>query len=152
MDRKWKDEQWPGGAALALSVARSSELGAEEPRGCVHSGGGPVEGRQGHLPAVPQVAQVAQVAQAAPEHPRWARPQSEGLLQRPGSAAVSAAVEVPGHRRGGAESQPLEVSEAQGALGRRAVSPAPGSPQVPASIEDVCRRGSVRGGGECEYV
>ena len=111
-----------------------------------------MERRQGHLPVVPQVAQEAQVAQAAPERPRWARPQSEGLLQRPGSAAVSAAVEVPGHQCGGAESQPLEVSEAPGALGRRAESPASGSPRALASAEDACRRGSARGGGECEYV
>ena len=105
--------------------------------------------RQGYLLAVPQVAQVAQVAL---EYPRWARPRLEGPLRRPGFAAVSAVAEVPGHRRGGAESQPLEVSEAQGAPGRRAVSPVSGSPRVPASAEDACRRGSVQGGGECEYV
>ena len=111
--------------------------------------------RQGHLPAVPQVAQAAsQVAQAVQEDPRLAPPRWDGPLRRPGSAAVSVAVEVPGLRRGGAESQPLEVLEAQGALGRRAVSPASGSPQVavPASTAGACRRGSVRGGGECEYV
>ena len=105
-----------------------------------------MEKRQGYLLVVPQVAQVAL------EHPRRARPRLEGPLWRPGFAAVSAAAEVPGHRRGGAEFQLLEVSEAQGAPGRRAASPASGSPRAPASIEDACRRGSVRGGGECEYV
>ena len=108
-----------------------------------------MERRRGYPPAVPQVAQVAQVAQASPEHSRLVGPRSEGPLRRPGLAAVSAAAEVPGHRRGGAEFQPLEVSEAQGAPGRRAAS---GSPRAPALIEDACRRGSVRGGGECEYV
>ena len=105
-----------------------------------------MEKRQGYLLAVPQVAQVAL------EHPRWARPRLEGPPRRPGYVAVLAEAEVPGHRCGGAGSQPLEVSEALGALGRRAVLPASGSPRVPASTEDACRRGSVRGGGECEYV
>ena len=110
-----------------------------------------MEKRQGYLLAVPQVAQAAQVAL---EYPRWARPRLEGPLRRPGFGAVLAAAEVPGHRCGGAGSQPLEVSEALGALGRRAVLPASGSPQVavPASTAGACRRGSVRGGGECEYV
>ena len=109
--------------------------------------------RQGHLPAVPQVAQAAsQVAQAVQEDPRLAPPRWGGPLRRPGSAAVSVAVEVPGPRRGGTESQPLEVLEAQGALGRRALSPASGSPRVPAATEGACRLGPVWGGGGCEYV
>ena len=95
---------------------------------------------------------VSEVARAVPEYPRWARLRREGPLRRSGSAAGSAAAGAPGPRCGGAESRPLEASEAQVALGRRAVSPASGSPRVPASAEDACRRGSARGGGECEYV
>ena len=109
--------------------------------------------RQGHLPAVPQVAPAApQVAQAAQEDPRLAPARRGGPLRRSGYSAASVAVELPGPRCGGVESQLLEVLEAQGALGRRAVSPAPGSPRVPASTEGACRLGSVWGGGGCEYV
>ena len=126
------------------------------PRGCARFGGGPAEKRWGHLPAALQVAQaVSEAAQAVRGHPRWARPRWEGPLRRLGSVAESAAAGVPGPRCGGAESrplEPLEALEARVALGRRAVSPASGSPRVPASVEDACRRGSVRGGGECEYV
>ena len=112
-----------------------------------------MEKRWGHSPAALQVAQaVSEAAQAVRGHPRWARPRWEGPLRRLGSVAESAAAGVPGPRCGGAESQPPEASGARVALGRRAVSPASGSPRVPASAEDACRRGSVRGGGECEYV
>ena len=83
---------------------------------------------------------ASEVARAVSEYPRWARLRREGPLRRSGSAA------------GSAESRLLEASEAQVALGRWAVSPAFGSPRAPASVEDACRRGSVRGGGECEYV
>ena len=98
--------------------------------------------------------QVAQVAPVALEYLRRALLRLEGPLRRPESGVVLAAAEVPGHRCGGAGSQPLEASEALGALGHRAVLPASGPPQVavPASTADACRRGSVRGGGECEYV
>ena len=123
------------------------------PRGRACFGGGPAEKRRGHLPAVSRLALVAsEVARAVSEYPRWARLRREGPLRRSGSAAGSAAAGAPGPRCGGAESRLLEASEAQVALGRWAVSPAFGSPRVPASVEDACRRGSVRGGGECEYV
>ena len=99
-----------------------------------------MEKRWEHLPAASQVAQaVLEVARAVRGHPRWARPRWEGPLRRLGSAAESVAAGVPGPRCGGAESRPLEASEAQGALGRRAVSPALGLPRVPASTEDACR-------------
>ena len=112
-----------------------------------------MEKRWEHLPAASQVAQaVSEAAQAVRGHPRWARPRWEGPLRRLGPVAESAAAGFPGPRCGGAESRPLEASEAQVALGRWAVSPAFGSPRAPASVEDACRRGSVRGGGECEYV
>ena len=134
-----------GGLLRALSVAHSSELGAEALCGCVRFGEGPVEKCLG----CPRVG--LQAAQGAPEHLWWAWSQLAGLLRRPGSGAALAAAEAedPGHRCGGAGSQLLEA-----ALGRRAGSPAfgPRLAAVPASAAGACRRGSVWGGGECEYV
>ena len=95
---------------------------------------------------------ASEVARAVPEYPRWVRQRWAGPLRRLGSPAGLAAAGAPGPRCGGAESRPVEALEARAALGRRAVSPASGSPWAPASVEDACRRGSARDGGECEYV
>ena len=146
MDRKCKEmSSGQGGLLRALSVAHSSELGAEAPCGCARFGEGPVEKCLG----CPRVGLLA--AQEAPEYLWWAWSRQVGPLRRPGSGAALGPVEAvdPGHRRGGAGSQPLEA-----ALGRRAGSPALG-PRLAAAqafAADACRQGSVWGGGECEYV
>ena len=138
-----------GGLLRASSEAHSFELGAEALCGRVRFGEGPVEKCLGY----PRVG--LQAAQGAPEHLWWAWLRLAGPLRRPGSGAALGAAEAvdPGHRCGGAGFQPLEASEALGVVGHRAVLPAFGSPQVavPASTAGACCRGSVWGGGECEY-
>ena len=136
-----------GGLLRALSVAHSSESGAEAPCGCARFGEGPVEKCLGY----PRVG--LQAAQGAPEHLwlPWAWSRQAGPLRRPGSGAALGAAEAvdPGHRCGGAGSQLLEA-----ALGRRSGSPAfgPRLAAAPASAADACRRGPGWGGGEREYV